>query len=459
MTIVQVTDWRPVGKAETAKCPTPDCPGQLILTGRKGVCPVCKTTYQRDKPKHNSRKVVELTDIDMARILAHAKHLPSDFAILGFLASGFRRSETVGGDDNGVLLPGVHVEDILLEQSAVRITGKGQSGTIRDGLVPKTILQPVPRIFLEAALGLGVVKGPLFGKVNTHQVGKMVKEYARLAAVPEWGEVRAHRFRHWFSNAIRKRIGNQGPTALLEWSDTMRHSRKGGGTTVSFYSGLVTSFERRLEICLAAWQPVLDQLQSPMFLENLPPASPRPATIQLSPVRIVRNSDSLEAPGDFERGKTHDTIDMNKQQTTRSNQESAVDPVSAAPLPPVTLPPGARVEDPSALSPETSEADLEEPEPAHECVSTIGGQCLEPATRLWLGSWVCEGHYYDVGPLQPHVREWRSGRLVDLCDSLGCSEEYAYRVPGEPEPDGVTYLCAEHYRPRLLAKEDPSQSR
>jgi len=187
---------------------------------------------------------------------------------------------------------------------------------------------------------------------------------------------------------------------------------------------------------------------------------PRPVVVEKeinnTPVRIVRNSDSLEAPGEFERGKTHDTIDMDKLQTTDSNQKSAADPVSAAPLPPVTPSPAARVEDPPALSSEIAAADVKEPEPAHQCVSTIGGQCTEPATRLWLGSWVCEGHYYEAGPLQPHVREWRSGRLVDLCDSLGCTEESAYHVPGEPEPAGITYLCEKHYRPRLLARETPA---
>src|SRR5436309_4804333 len=121
---LQLAVWRSIGKAETAPCQTRDCPGVMRVLGRKAVCPVCGNSYQRDKPHRSSRLVVEFTDLDVASMLAHARHCdPRDFAILGFLASGFRRSEVVGGDDNGVILPGVHAEDIQLKQQGVRVVG------------------------------------------------------------------------------------------------------------------------------------------------------------------------------------------------------------------------------------------------------------------------------------------------------------------------------------------------
>src|SRR2546426_5187737 len=146
--------WALVDKA--VKEPCPSCNAEMSVFGRRALCPACGASYLRQKPLRSNRLVVELTDVDVSRMLAHARRRDlRDFAILGFLASDFRRSEVVGGDDNGVLLPGIYVEDILLEQQGCRVVGKGQSPAIRDGREPKRVLQPVPRIFLEAALSRG----------------------------------------------------------------------------------------------------------------------------------------------------------------------------------------------------------------------------------------------------------------------------------------------------------------
>src|SRR6267143_5110615 len=475
-----MAQWTVVGEAAAVPCQTSDCPGTMRIVGRRGVCPVCGKTYQREKPRHSSRLIVELTDLDVARMLAHALRCdPRDFAILGFLASGFRRSEVVGGDDNMVMLPGVHVEDVLLDQQGVRVVGKGQSPALREGRDPKRVLQPVPRVFLEAALRRGFENGPLFEDVNTHQVGDLVKEYARLAAHPEWEEVRAHRLRHWYSNAIRKRIGNQGPTALLEWQDTMRHSRSSAGSvTVAFYSGETTTFERRLEICLLAFAPVLAELQSPTFLQSLPAPLPAPQQTDTPSFRVLSNSVSFRKSSDSERETVSDNLILTVSSTDPPVQvresepssapvdlapavpvveelpklepaavESAVDPVQGSKVEDVVVedpPPLEVVNEPSVpAEPPVVSKPERQPQPAPPALPT-----REQILKAWTSLRVKQRR--DLTEEREFIKSlWKWGerkkRLQRMqCSRPGCKEDAVARDPpavnGQPWP----LFCEEH---------------
>jgi hypothetical protein len=234
------------------------------------------------------------------------------------------------------VLPGVYLEDIFVDRQCIRITGKGQSATIRQNRIPSTILQPVPALVLEAIRiyareWKGDSKtGKLFEDVTTHAVGELCKEYGRLAAVPEWQSLGAHAERHWYSNAVRKRGVAQSPQGMLEWSDLLRHSRKSAGSTaVAFYSGGFTTFERRLEICLATWQPILEQLQSPTFTAGLPAPLPWTApekkndTVSL---RIVEKSMPFHEP----RVDKHDSSYTYSKIDTLSTGSSLTGSVSVA---------------------------------------------------------------------------------------------------------------------------------
>jgi hypothetical protein len=130
---------------------------------------------------------------------------------------------------------------------------------------------------------------------------------------------------------------------MLEWSDLLRHSRKSAGSTaVAFYSGDFTTFERRLEICLATWQPILEQLQSPAFMGSLP--TPLPETlIDIVPLRIVEKSTPFHEP----RVDKHDSsYTYSKIDTLSISSDSLTGSVSvAAPsIPDVVTEPA--VEDP-----------------------------------------------------------------------------------------------------------------
>ena len=273
---MQLAEWRRVGAAATIPCRTRDCPGQMTVTGRLATCPVCKTTYERERPTHSHRTVLDLTDANVAAILARLADEPRDFAICGFLLSGFRESEVVGGrGDNDVLLPGVAREDIRLEEEACWVVGKGQSRLIAEQKEPRRILQPVARVFLEAALSRDIDHGPLFPDVYPRMLRDLVKDWARQAGIEDYELVRCHRLRHWFSIKCKERGGlREGPAGLCEWIDLMRHSRKGSGVTLSFYSGQETTFQRKRELALATVAPVLSLLDEESFIGSLPPPLP-----------------------------------------------------------------------------------------------------------------------------------------------------------------------------------------
>ena len=237
-------------------CKNPGCPGVLLTIGRRSICSVCRQISSAPRVKHQERRKTDLSDPQVIDMLALARSRNTrDFTILGFLASGFRRSEIVGGDDNGVTLPGVQVGDVHVDEEYVWVHGKND----------KEIQQPVPRLILELGLSFGQREGKLIEWVTTHAVGELVKAYAESCGLPDAQLVTSHRFRHWFSRRVKEHGGlRQGVEGLVEWADVMRHSRKGlgGVTTLGFYSGPFTTFDRRRDIVRSALQGILGQLAS-----------------------------------------------------------------------------------------------------------------------------------------------------------------------------------------------------
>jgi len=335
---MQVAEQRPA-----LTCKNPGCHGILLTIGRRSICSVCRQITSAPRVKHQERRKTDLSDQQVVDMLALARSRnPRDFTILGFLASGFRRSEIVGGDDNGVTLPGVQVEDVHVDEEYAWIHGKND----------KEIQQPVPRLILEPGLSFGGREGKLIEWVTTHAVGELVKAYAESCGLPDAQLVTSHRFRHWFSRRVKEHGGlKPGVEGLVEWADVMRHSRKGlgGVTTVGYYNGPFTTFQRRHEIVKSALQGILDQVARLAARKN-------DSTL----LRIFQDSTLSGASKDSERGQPHDSIVYNTP-ISGSSSESDSNPTPV--------------------------------ETDHRC--EWAGGCTENATVHISPGWFCEPHSHD----------------------------------------------------------------